>query len=871
LTDVATITIDNSRTSKTLIGYGSTWSVARAGTSVTSISAPQLASYLAPGSGGLYNALQVGLLFDLSGIPSDVVLIGATLKLKFYGAGAAGCTLQCRLYDWGASYNTSDFIPGANQSAYYQLLAYLSTADIVDGSYVSMTNESTNLLDLIKTQADRDYLSGFLKVMIADDKQSGGSAPTLSAPWTLYNGTYPYYHTSAQLEVTYATTSQIITTAHVSAHALMGSGFITTEAAASTHARCRVRVRRTPESIALQQETANRLKLYDKDRVYLGPLAATDVEAVEDLDKAWTLRFTPPLRFTRIDGTQDDRFDMITGGWYAEYRGNWYLLETYNPALYENKVPVIGISAETELDRFFTNYSSVPFSMPSHTPTEIMRAVLSGQVEADWYNGDFSELDSAGFPVGWTDNSGNWQAITTGVRAIEANSFDDGEAELESFGINHTAGAEIKPIVEVWAEPGFVGTIKLVLSWTNTSGSSSATNTYYLPYSTGAWTKFEAPDWVSVLNEKCVCKLQVEGNTGGYGVRFRGVRFRQNAPDTEWTYRGSLDSRDPAIAYNDPAIQLYGTWTHDHINETVYSETVGDVLGRVFTGDKIAVNFAAGGAGAQADILVDGEVQSTRWDVSGAGTYTVSNLDKYHSHVLEVIVKAVKVSISGLEVSSENRIAVTWSRLSAYEALSALREIVGGEYAFDTAARVISHDEMQGDDLTALNMVWLREGVNLNLDPEVQISSVRNEIHYAGHGDGAFQLSLTMKSTATDAEGNTSEDLYGTQRFVSVNKDTKDMASAIAEAARLVEENPFPLISYSGDCSVGDGECIQVGDTVRMTSEVLGTDSVRVLQITRRSGSRRVGLTLGQRVTITDHTAVLEAVRQQVAQLLRKF
>ncbi|MBN1632288.1 MAG: hypothetical protein JW990_21230 [Thermoleophilia bacterium] len=810
-----------------------------------------------------WRVYQMGMEFDLSALPSTLKVDDVDLYLAAEDGGLSAWVVECIAYDFGATwgYGVADWIPGDSLGNYTRL-AYVGADTLVADTPVAMTLDGTNLLDLIETDAARAALGYKLRIVFYPQEQKSGTAPS---PWGHMvldtSGSYPTWAQTSKLVLTCH--HEVVTLAQAGARAKLGSSIIPTLAQAEARCICRYRSKSTVP-------TVNSVRAFSPSREFRGILPG-QVTVTEKLDGADTISVMLPWRYNKIDGTTDERTSMITGGWYVEYRGHWYRVQDFKPEKYKNQFPVQGLSAEVDLERHYTNYASSAFSMPSHTPTEIMEAVLSGQPEHDWYNGDFATLDAEGFPVGWIEETGTWESVSTGTPYIKATAFDDGEAELDSWGLNHTAGAQIKSLCQFWVGAGFSGSVTLVLSWTNAAGVQSTSEEIPLDYDRDeTWISFEAGSWYDVLNEKCVLKLKVEDNPGGVEVRFRGVRFRQNESATGWTYIGSLDARTPDVPYNDPAFQMYGGWTLDAINEVVYSETAEDVLGRVFSGDQVTVNFAAGGAGAKADILVDGEAKVTGLSVAAATSYAVAGLNKHRSHVIEVIVNAVKVSVSGFTLSTENRIAVNWNGLSVMEALRELKKLVGGEYLFDTVELRIYHDATQGYDLTASDIGWLREGVNLvSFVPMTQIGEIQNLGYVRGAGDAPFQLSVKMASTGTDDSGNTSEDLYETQRFLHINKDIRDRASLVAEAMAIVEEKAFPQVSYQATALNQDAEYFHAGDSVQVTQELVGTDDLRILELTRKSSSPETTILMGDRIKTYSPASHSEEIRRQVQRLLR--
>jgi hypothetical protein len=618
------------------------------------------------------------------------------------------------------------------------------------------------------------------------------------------------------------------------------------------------------------------VRVYDYAHTFLGVLEGT-VERVQRLDGAHAITATAPNVYTKLDGTQVDIVGAVTSGWYLEHDGLRYMLQDYQRNQNANEATFTAYSAEVELDGYLTNYAQVPFSMPSHTPTEIMDAVLGGLPQADWYNGDFSQLDSAFWPLGWNCDTGNTWAH--GV-ASDGESYvyctqaaTDGEAWLRSDGLNHVAGSRIKVSLDVWAQPGFYGAIDVSTVWTNNADVESSRDTERVALTAGRWITFESSDWIDVRNSRCALLVEIHcTNVSSKQIMVRRVRFTQEETATGWTYQGSMDSRSGEVAYNDAGWQAFGAWTTDIANSYVYSTTVGDVLGLLFTGDFIELNFAGSGLGATVDILVDGVARSTDFPVASVCAKTVDGLSRYRTHVLEVVVKAVGCHLSGASISAENRVAVTWNRLGVYEALRELKAMVGGELSFDTSAKTIYHDILQGQYVTDSNLVWLREGYNLeNLVPDAEVSEIVNRLYWSGYGDGSYQIGLVVDAVGVDEDGNTSQTLYGVKRGTHTNKDIKDLAAGFAEARGMVEASAFAARTYSGTVLDTAAAYLRPGDVVRVTHTLIGTKELRVLEMTRRTGEAKAAVRFGNRVTARDATMQTEIMRRQLSSLLRAY
>jgi hypothetical protein len=288
----------------------------------------------------------------------------------------------------------------------------------------------------------------------------------------------------------------------------------------------------------------------------------------------------------------------------------------------------------------------------------------------------------------------------------------------------------------------------------------------------------------------------------------------------------------------------------------------------------VTVRFSPDRLGnAKADIQVDGIPRITNLDVGAARDYPIAGLNRYRSHTLEVIVRAGTVSVEGLTLSTENRIAVTWNRLGDYQALKALRDIVGGEYYFDNRNRTVYHDPVRGDDLTNLNQLWLREGDNLlSFVPLFDQTVIQNVCYFGGYGEGAFQIGVVVESDAVDESGLTSIERFGRKRFSYTNKECQDSASGALEGLQQANAKALPQRAYTSTVSDAVAALILPGDTCRITHSALGgTRTLRALEVSRSSSGAAATVTWGDRLTTLSPGAQYAALKHKVDQLLRSY
>ena len=800
----------------------------------------------------IYYCDQMFVEFDLTSIKDNwtISLDGLVAQGTVYHG--EDYTLEVRAYDWGGSVETGDFIPGDQLSGYTRL-AYANVTGT--GSSVTFTVEPA--FEALIAAPDRPDT---LRVVVCSKDQVDNDTPTSSDYFICERlSDWDLEYSLDSLEMVFDIEQEYELEQTQNAWSF------------DIEQDYEVRFRKWVNAPRLMP---NEVKVYDASRTLLGILP-TDVDTTEIRDGADRLQMTPPWRYMREDGTYDERAETIRDGWYLEYLGHWYVIDDDSEDVYKNQLPIAALSSEIELAGFYTNYGGVPFTVVG-VPSEVFEALLGGIPRCYWHNGDFSTLDDAGFPVGWVpDDEDNWQTgnDANGTPYIEAHAFSEGSAELQSYAHNMVSGAEIKLRTEVWVESGFEGEVSLVLTWQNAAGLETGSVTEVPATLDGQWVTFESSEWLKVQNLHCTLTLRVAGNVSAHKVRFAEVSFLQNEAATGWEYQGSLDVRDPVVAYNDPLFQPYGSWTIDVLNEYRYSSTEGDVLGRIFTGDRVTVHFEDGESGSLADVLVDGVTRAADLMVESARTYEVSGLTKSRTHALEIVVKAAKkVAVSGLTLSTENIIVCTWNHARVYEAIYDILEQVGGEFLFDTSEQIIHHDDQQGNDLTAAGVLWLFEGENLGSFVRSETrGKIANTLYAFGYGDGAFQLGVKVSSTTVDSEGQTSQERFGVRRLIHTDKEVKDAAGLIAVAMQKVEENPLPGESYTSTLEDGDASRMAAGDTVEIHDRTLpeGVKKLRALQIERHSNGSPATVLWGDRPTMLDADAERERNRRQVEKLIR--
>jgi len=481
------------------------------------------------------------------------------------------------------------------------------------------------------------------------------------------------------------------------------------------------------------------VRLLDADGLLVGIIPAK-VKRVQQLANTDTLDVEIAGSYTKADGTGEDRWPLVEDGYQILYGDGRYLID--NPDTdFESGGTMQCTSAEVELQNYSSNQSPGGATYLNRTPTQIMDAVLAGKIARRVRNPGFGVLDADGLPTNWTHSTG-WVSAVVANRRV----WDTGGGALSSDSdpIPVTRGIVYSATVECGIGTATLGSWMLQLVWVAEDGTETAEAADTRLVSAGpgqlVGTQFTAKE------SKVRLRLAPSGTNGS--IWFDDVLLYEHGPDTGWTYDGSMDSRPASIPYSDGAWVTYGVWTPS--TDHVYSTAVGDYAAHVFNGPFVSILFKGGGAGALAEVRLNGVVKETALDVSSDTTYTLSGLDPTESHVLEVEVAAVKVGIKSLTVSTDNLISMRWDFITVFEALAAVRQAVGGELGFDAVNRVITHAPTIGRDLTASNIVDFRRGSNIaSFRRAEDRTQIVNQLTGLGYGSGEYQLKVTVDATAT--------------------------------------------------------------------------------------------------------------------------
>lgn len=173
---MATYTIYSDAADGHVVSTSSLYSLARDGTG--SVSAYPSNTYLTIGqnySGGSYDCRESFLSFDTSGVAGTIT--SATLNLySAFDDSTTDFTARARMYDWGASVTSADFVAGGSLSALTEVANWNSTA--YSGSYNTFTN--------VALPAHINQ-SGTTRMLLSSSRQEGNNTPSGREYVTFYS------------------------------------------------------------------------------------------------------------------------------------------------------------------------------------------------------------------------------------------------------------------------------------------------------------------------------------------------------------------------------------------------------------------------------------------------------------------------------------------------------------------------------------------------------------------------------------------------------------------------------------------------------------------------------------------------------------
>lgn len=185
-----------------------TYSTARAGASLETGDAAAFYNLGQTWNGFNYLIYEVFLSFDTSSIPDDAVI--SAVELSLYGNGDLSDTdfdIEARLYDWGASVTTADWVAGASLGG-YTLLASRSTSGLSVAGYNAFTENGSNFRDNINK-------TGTTSILLCSSRHRAGNTPTGNEYVTFFSTDETGTTKDPKLVVTYTTS-----TTHTAAAAL---------------------------------------------------------------------------------------------------------------------------------------------------------------------------------------------------------------------------------------------------------------------------------------------------------------------------------------------------------------------------------------------------------------------------------------------------------------------------------------------------------------------------------------------------------------------------------------------------------------------------------------------------------------------------
>jgi hypothetical protein len=570
----------------------------------------------------------------------------------------------------------------------------------------------------------------------------------------------------------------------------------------------------------------------------------------------------------KADGTAEDRLWMLDTGWQFLFGDGRYIIDTISGD-FETGLTIQATSAEmAELENFFTNYSPGPATYLNCLPSRMLTAVLAGRVGRPVKNPGFGILDSGNLPTNWTHPTGWTAPLVANRRVWQAPAA--GTISL-SDDIPCMAGLQYQVGITACAVSAGTGNAELALQFQALDGSWATAETVSIPADGTAHTVLT--DAATAVGRRMRLGLS---NAGSVAVWFDDARSWEIGPDSGWTYSGSMDTRPALIPFNAGTIEKYGVWT---IGATdISGDYPGDWVGQIFNGPFVTIGFAAGGASASCKVRINGKQYeasgttlvpgTTPIDVSTAVSLTCPGLDPSNSHTVEVEIVDGTVKVTGFTVTTDNLISMQWDYKSLFEAVASVVKAVGGELSFDAVAKTITHVAALGSDLRAANIVTFRRGWNVTkLARKRDRQKVCNDLTLLCYGDGQYQLVVNARATGERA-GKTSEETYGVRRGTSTDKELKDLATAQAKVATMVEQTCWDSDTYTIGITDTEAALIVPGDTIHFLYKSLDL-SRRVLEVQRSTGNLEATLVVGDPASSLELT--LNDSRRDLATLQKSY
>ena len=155
----------------TLRSQNATYLTARGGTTVTVVNAGVGANGLAFGqqlSGGNYNLFESFLSFDTSALPDAAVITSAVLSLYVdTDASTTDFITDARIFNWGATLSTADWVNGADLASYTKV-ATRNSSGVTTAAYNAFTDVA---------MIPNVSLTGVTYIMLSSARMDSATAP----------------------------------------------------------------------------------------------------------------------------------------------------------------------------------------------------------------------------------------------------------------------------------------------------------------------------------------------------------------------------------------------------------------------------------------------------------------------------------------------------------------------------------------------------------------------------------------------------------------------------------------------------------------------------------------------------------------------
>jgi len=607
------------------------------------------------------------------------------------------------------------------------------------------------------------------------------------------------------------------------------------------------------------------IEVFDGAGVFVGPLRAASLSWTEELGAPWSLdELTVAPKQVTIDGATESRLWLINEGWEIAFLGQRYrILRKEGDAF--SGLKLSGLSIERwELENQLSNELPFPAEYVSMTPTEIGRAVLNGETESFWPNGDFRDLVplSSYFLPGkprravykeWTQEAGDW-TFDLGTHWVGTASAT---GRLVSEPCTVIPGSQLRMALDVRVPVGYDANFFLSLQWYDASGLTLvATDAIPLEVDPGQTVVDFLTSWQEAAGNVLRVQFEVDGNNEGLRACVNRIRIQHRVPAAGWQFVSDLDARPSYYSGDTLIADQFGVWNND--SSGVWSITPRSTLMQAFTGDFVTIYF--GNGTGSADVVVDGVAHPTL-TLTGARTYTASGLDPHRDHLLEIRVASGTVRVVALEISSENRLTLRANYRNAYEVLQDLAQLTGGELLFDGYNRFAHLRARVGEDLTTTEFRRGKNLVSYEKSTETGTDDVGNVLFLLGYGDPPTQL--VLKHVEADELG------LGTVRRVITAPEVRSPDVARRRLAAEAAVRKWGRQPRLAEITWTDASLLRPGDVCRFYWDDDEGEEQRIVSIKRETGRATVQLTLGARPTSEDSVLRILRLARKLEDLLR--